>query len=235
MKKGLLLGLAGATLLAACSADSLGVPLGAIAKSIVFSLPEGALLCITAGDRRVDASLLPSAWGPVGRADADCVRRHSGFAIGGVSPLGFAPAEGAAPPRVLIDPSLWRFPQVWAAAGHEPSTEATRNEARPRARMGRRELQADRRGRAVGSHRSGAAAPSHAGAIAAAGCVFNLDPASLFLTIGDATTGTGAGIDLALPDRPLFTGDLFGQWLFVQPGLNPAGLGATRGLRVQVR
>jgi prolyl-tRNA editing enzyme YbaK/EbsC (Cys-tRNA(Pro) deacylase) len=100
------------------AADSLGVPLGAIAKSIVFSLPQGALLCITAGDRRVDAGRLPSAWGPVGRADADCVRRHSGFAIGGVSPLGFAPAEGAAPPRVLIDPSLWRFPQVWAAAGH---------------------------------------------------------------------------------------------------------------------
>lgn len=100
------------------AADSLGVPLGAIAKSIVFSLPEGALLCITAGDRRVDASLLPAALGPAGRADADCVRRHSGFAIGGVSPLGFAPAEGAPPPRLLIDPSLWRFPQVWAAAGH---------------------------------------------------------------------------------------------------------------------
>jgi prolyl-tRNA editing enzyme YbaK/EbsC (Cys-tRNA(Pro) deacylase) len=97
------------------AADSLGVPLGAIAKSIVFSLPDGALLCITAGDRRVDASRLPF---PVSRADADCVRRHSGFAIGGVSPLGFAPSEGAVPPRLLIDPSLWRFPQVWAAAGH---------------------------------------------------------------------------------------------------------------------
>ena len=100
------------------AADSLGVPLGAIAKSIVFSLPEGALLCITAGDRRVDATRLPAAWGPAGRADADLVRRHSGFAIGGVSPLGFAPAQGAAAPRLLIDPSLWRFAQVWAAAGH---------------------------------------------------------------------------------------------------------------------
>lgn len=103
------------------AADSLGVPLGAIAKSIVFALPgevPGALLCITAGDRRVDASQLPRSWGEPGRADADCVRRHSGFAIGGVSPLGFAPADGATAPKVLIDPSLWRFPQVWAAAGH---------------------------------------------------------------------------------------------------------------------
>lgn len=100
------------------AADSLGVPLGAIAKSIVFALPEGALLCITAGDRRVDAQRLPPQLGPAGRADAELVRRHSGFAIGGVSPLGFAPAEGLPPPRVLIDPSLWRFATVWAAAGH---------------------------------------------------------------------------------------------------------------------
>lgn len=100
------------------AADSLGVPLGAIAKSIVFALPAGALLCITAGDRRVDVARLPVELGLAGRADAALVRRHTGFAIGGVSPLGFAPAADCPPPTVLIDPSLWRFTEVWAAAGH---------------------------------------------------------------------------------------------------------------------
>jgi prolyl-tRNA editing enzyme YbaK/EbsC (Cys-tRNA(Pro) deacylase) len=100
------------------AADSLGVPLGAIAKSVVLALPGGAVLCVTAGDRRVNAALLPVELGLAGRADAECVRRHTGFAIGGVSPLGFEPAPGFEPPTVLIDPSLWRFETVWAAAGH---------------------------------------------------------------------------------------------------------------------
>lgn len=99
------------------AADQLGVPLGAIAKSVILrdAAEDAVWLCITAGDRRVDASRLPA---PTARADADCVRRHTGFAIGGVSPLGFAPSEGAAPPRLLMDASLWRFERVWAAAGH---------------------------------------------------------------------------------------------------------------------
>lgn len=100
------------------AADSLGVPLGAIAKSVVFALPGGAVLCITAGDRRVDLARLPVELGLAGRADAALVRRHTGFAIGGVAPLGFAPAPDCAPPTLLIDPSLWRFAEVWAAAGH---------------------------------------------------------------------------------------------------------------------
>lgn len=98
------------------AATQLGVALGAIAKSVILrDAQDGAWLCITAGDRRVNPALLPA---PTLRADADCVRRHTGFAIGGVSPLGFAPADGAAPPRVLMDDSLWRFERVWAAAGH---------------------------------------------------------------------------------------------------------------------
>jgi prolyl-tRNA editing enzyme YbaK/EbsC (Cys-tRNA(Pro) deacylase) len=103
---------------AADAAAQLGVPLGAIAKSVVMRAGEGAVLCITAGDRRVAADRLPVGLGPVKRADAEAVRRHTGFAIGGVSPLGFAPAEGAVPPVVLMDKSLWRFECVWAAAGH---------------------------------------------------------------------------------------------------------------------
>jgi len=108
------------------AADSLGVPLGAIAKSVVLATPGGVVLCITAGDRRVDAARLPVELGLAGRADAALVRRHTGFAIGGVSPLGFAPEPDAAAPTVLIDPSLWRFEQVWAAAGHPRTVFAAR-------------------------------------------------------------------------------------------------------------
>ena len=43
------------------------------------------------------------------------------------------------------------------------------------------------------------------------------------------------GVVFPLPDRPVFTGDLHFQWLFLQLGLNQAGLGATQGLRAQVR
>ena len=103
---------------AAQAAEQLGVPLGAIAKSVLIRCGDAALLCITAGDRRVQTEKLPPDWGAPGRADADFVRRHTGFAIGGVAPLGFAPAPGAAAPQVLMDPSLWRFDTVWAAAGH---------------------------------------------------------------------------------------------------------------------
>lgn len=103
---------------AAQAAEQLGVPLGAIAKSVILRCGDAAVLCITAGDRRVRAERLPPELGTPGRADADFVRRHTGFAIGGVAPLGFAPAEAAAAPRVLMDPSLWRFDTVWAAAGH---------------------------------------------------------------------------------------------------------------------
>ncbi len=103
---------------AAEAAAQLGVPLGAIAKSVLMRAGDGAVLCITAGDRRVAADRLPSTLGPVRRADADTVRRHTGFAIGGVSPLGFAPAEGASAPVLVMDDSLWRFERVWAAAGH---------------------------------------------------------------------------------------------------------------------
>ncbi|MBN8504057.1 MAG: YbaK/EbsC family protein [Burkholderiales bacterium] len=102
---------------AAEAAAQLGVPQGAIAKSVILrdAQEDAVWLCITAGDRRVNAAKLPA---PTARADADCVRRHSGFAIGGVSPLGFAPQEGASAPRLLMDESLWRFERVWAAAGH---------------------------------------------------------------------------------------------------------------------
>jgi prolyl-tRNA editing enzyme YbaK/EbsC (Cys-tRNA(Pro) deacylase) len=49
----------------------------------------------------------------LGRADADFVKTSTGFSIGGVSPVGHSTA-----PVILIDAQLFRFAQVWAAAGH---------------------------------------------------------------------------------------------------------------------
>ena len=97
------------------AADALGVALGQIAKSVVFRRlsDEQAVLVIASGDRRVDERKLASAVGPVGRADADFVKTRTGFAIGGVSPVGL-PGE----PTLLLDRDLQRFDWIWAAAGH---------------------------------------------------------------------------------------------------------------------
>ena len=84
------------------AADALGVALGQIAKSVVFRRREDdqAVLVIASGDRRVDEQRLAALVGPVGRADAQFVKSRTGFAIGGVSPVGLAGrADAAARPR----------------------------------------------------------------------------------------------------------------------------------------
>jgi prolyl-tRNA editing enzyme YbaK/EbsC (Cys-tRNA(Pro) deacylase) len=102
------------------AADALGVTLGQIAKSVVFRRKEddSAVLVITSGDKRVDEAKLRPHTGALGRADADFVKARTGFSIGGVSPAGFAPVDGAALPRLFIDRELFRFDVIWAAAGH---------------------------------------------------------------------------------------------------------------------
>lgn len=97
------------------AADALGVQLGQIAKSVIFRrrADEVAVLVVTSGDLRVDERRVAALVGPVGRADADFVKARTGFSIGGVSPVGHA-----TPPVVLIDRALFRFGQIWAAAGH---------------------------------------------------------------------------------------------------------------------
>ncbi len=104
------------------AADALGVALGQIAKSIIFRRkPDGvAVLVVASGDRRVDeakvAALVctPGEGGTqLGRANAEFVKAATGFSIGGVSPLAHA-----TPPVTLIDRELFRFDQIWAAAGH---------------------------------------------------------------------------------------------------------------------
>lgn len=97
------------------AADALGVALGQIAKSIVFRRQDDgkAVLVITSGDRRVDEKKVAQLAGRIGRADADFVKSATGFSIGGVAPVGHA-----TPPVVLVDRELFRFDEVWAAAGH---------------------------------------------------------------------------------------------------------------------
>ena len=97
------------------AADALGVQVGQIAKSVIFRrrADEVAVLVVTSGDRRVDEKRVAALTGPLGRADADFVKARTGFSIGGVSPLAHL-----SPPVTLIDRELFRFNEIWAAAGH---------------------------------------------------------------------------------------------------------------------
>ena len=100
---------------AAEAAAAVGVEQGAIVKSLVFrgARSGDAVLVLVAGDNRADEARLEAALGePVERADADFVRSATGYAIGGVPPVGHP-----APLRTLVDEDLLRFEAVWAAAG----------------------------------------------------------------------------------------------------------------------
>jgi prolyl-tRNA editing enzyme YbaK/EbsC (Cys-tRNA(Pro) deacylase) len=97
------------------AADALGVQVGQIAKSIIFrrKSDDAAVLVIASGDRRVDEKKVDALVGKTGRADAEFVKARTGYSIGGVSPVGHAQA-----PVTLIDRELFRFDEIWAAAGH---------------------------------------------------------------------------------------------------------------------
>jgi len=101
--------LADSTRTAGEAAAAVGVEVGQIVKSLVFVDDAGPLLCLCAGDRRVDTAKL----GPgVRQARGDEVREATGFAIGGVPPVGHD-----RPLRSVVDASLRRFETVWCAAG----------------------------------------------------------------------------------------------------------------------
>lgn len=88
-----------------------------IANSLIFraSARDAAVLVMASGGRRVDPACIAGALGePIGKADADFVRARTGFAIGGVAPLGHAEPPAA----ILIDEELFKWPEIWAAAGH---------------------------------------------------------------------------------------------------------------------
>ena len=101
------------------AASAVGCQVDQIAKSLVFRGEESqrAVLVIASGANRVDerkvAALIAE---PVGRADADFVRQRTGFAIGGVAPVGHIK-----PIVTLIDEDLLQWDAIWAAAGH-PNT-----------------------------------------------------------------------------------------------------------------
>lgn len=96
------------------AANSLGVEVGQIVKSLVFVADGTPVLLLVAGDRRVSPPKTAVALGAgeVARATAELVREATGFAIGGVPPLGHR-----SPMTTLVDQSLTRFDELWAAAG----------------------------------------------------------------------------------------------------------------------
>ncbi len=100
---------------AAQAAAAVGCVLDQIAKSIVFQGADTGriVLFVTAGGRQVDTVLAAAlAQEPLSCADPAVVRSQTGFAIGGVSPIGHL-----APVRVFFDRTLLGFDRVWAAAG----------------------------------------------------------------------------------------------------------------------
>ena len=99
---------------AVAAAAALGIEVGAIANSLVFTLDDSPLLVMTSGAHRVDTAWLgEQLGGTIGRADAALVKLATGQVIGGVAPIGHP-----APLRTIVDTALADFPQVWAAAGH---------------------------------------------------------------------------------------------------------------------
>jgi prolyl-tRNA editing enzyme YbaK/EbsC (Cys-tRNA(Pro) deacylase) len=110
---------------AAAAAEQLGVTVAQIANSLVFAVPDDAapggrrpVLVLTSGAHRVDTAKVAALLGVerLDRADPDFVRATTGFAIGGVAPVGHAQ-----PIDTLVDVDLARHELVWAAAGHARS------------------------------------------------------------------------------------------------------------------
>ncbi len=98
---------------AAEAAAAVGCEVAQIAKSIVFRGGECVVLVIAYGANRVDTAKVAAATGlAIRRADGTWGRDVTGFAIGGVAPLG-----PLTPPVVLMDEDLLAFDRVWAAAG----------------------------------------------------------------------------------------------------------------------
>jgi Cys-tRNA(Pro) deacylase len=100
---------------AADAAAAIGCTVGQIAKSLIFRANESGkpVLAIASGSVRVDEKRLSALLGEsIGRADAEFVREHTGFAIGGVPPIGHR-----TPPVIFIDETLLEFETIWAAGG----------------------------------------------------------------------------------------------------------------------
>jgi prolyl-tRNA editing enzyme YbaK/EbsC (Cys-tRNA(Pro) deacylase) len=98
---------------AAEAAAAIGTTVERIVKSLAFAAGDGIVMVLAAGVNRVDTERLSQLVGqPIKRADAERVRQATGFAIGGVPPLGHT-----TPLPVYVDRDLLSFDLVWAAAG----------------------------------------------------------------------------------------------------------------------
>jgi prolyl-tRNA editing enzyme YbaK/EbsC (Cys-tRNA(Pro) deacylase) len=107
--------LPGSTRTAVEAAQAVGCQVGQIVKSLVFKSKhtERPILVIASGANRVNESRIESLIGePLGKADAEFVRLQTGYAIGGVPPVGHSQ-----PLETYIDQDLLRYSRVWAAAG----------------------------------------------------------------------------------------------------------------------
>ncbi len=105
----------GETRTAGQAAAAAGCALDQIVKSIIFrgEATGHVVLFLTAGGNRVSAAKASAVAGqPLGKADADLIRAETGFAIGGVAPIGHL-----TPIRSWFDPRLLDFDMVWGAAG----------------------------------------------------------------------------------------------------------------------
>ena len=95
------------------AATAVGTTVPRIVKSLVFLADDTPILALVSGSNLLDTERLGTVLGKrISRADAATVRAATGFAIGGVPPLGHA-----TPLDVLIDRDLLQFDVVWAAAG----------------------------------------------------------------------------------------------------------------------
>ena len=100
---------------AAEAAAAIGCTVGQIAKSLVFraTTSDRPVIVITCGTNRVRESIIATHLGEtIERANADFVRNRTGFAIGGVPPVGHSE-----PALIIIDEDLRNFDEIWAAAG----------------------------------------------------------------------------------------------------------------------
>ncbi|HEX6888346.1 MAG TPA: YbaK/EbsC family protein [Candidatus Nanopelagicales bacterium] len=96
------------------AADAIGCPVGAIVKSLIFTVDDEVVLALVSGANQLDEAKLAAAAGGArcGRANADQVRAATGYPIGGVPPIGLV-----TPVREFLDEDLLAHDVVWAAAG----------------------------------------------------------------------------------------------------------------------
>ncbi len=97
------------------AAEALGIEVGQIASSLIFLADGAPVLVIASGGHRVDTVQLAAVLevSEIAKANADDVRAATGFAIGGVAPVGHPE-----PLRAIVDVALSQYDEVWAAGGH---------------------------------------------------------------------------------------------------------------------